>query len=253
MRLYLLRWNPTISSYTAPRFRQRLRKLARRPECHGLTMNWSIYEPDLLQPGDWFVFCRVGTDADGIAGLGRFTSRPYLDTSWRRDGRIILYADMLTLMLQEPNATGLWSADSLADDFPDITWHTGHAGVPVSADTAERLAIRLVRDLATLPDVPLPGLAIRQGDGGRFSLACALLSELCPKLLARVKATQTATDSLTEPRLPNYGDELIVDLERLRDDANLLACVRLLAWPTAVSPDDDFDIQRHLPPPDQSE
>ncbi len=200
-RLYILRWNPEISSYKESVFRRRFKTLNRK-NCGGIEMDWSIYEPDDLQIGDWFIFCRVGTANDGIVGLGKFTSSAYPGKSWRGDGRQIMYADMLTLMLQESSASGLWMAEELERVFPEVNWHGGHAGVVIEQETTEKLALRLAVDIAALPQENTADVVLRRGDGGRFSVVCGLLSELCPKLLAEVEASQEATKATDETFIP---------------------------------------------------
>ena len=178
MKLYILRWNPQISSYKTEDFQQRLKRIGRKG-CCGLMMNWSIYEHKNLKPGDWFIFSRVGGNDDGIAGLGRFTSLPYPGDSWRRDGTQIMYADMVTLMLNDPTQSGMWKAEALETDFPENDWHGGHAGVPIAPDVAERLSIKLAKDLARLPKERIPGLAIRGGNDGHLTIIRGLLATLC--------------------------------------------------------------------------
>jgi len=240
MKLYILRWNPNISSYTEDGFLRDFYDLSRR-NSHGAEMNWSIYEPEQLQPGDWFIFCRVGTKHDGIVGFGRFTSQPYLGKSWRRDGRQISYADMLFMMLLNKIGNTPWTAKRLEKEFPEIDWHGGHAGIPLDEQIAERMAIKMARYVASLPETNTKDIAVRRSDGGRFTLACGLLSNLCPVLLANVRASQTATNAMDETYMPEYEDQLTVDFSRLKTKAPLESCVRLLEW-SGIYPVKDFNV-----------
>ena len=229
MKLYVLRWNPLISSFKDEHFRSFLGRLGRRG-CPGLDMDWSIYEPEQLEVGDWFIFCRVGTEHDGIVGLGTFSSVPYPGGSWRRDGKIIMYADMQFLLLQENRDTGLWTAEALEKEFPEIGWHGGHAGVPLSPEVSERLAIWLARDIAGMPVENISSLASCREEGGRFGMVCAMLSRLCPELLSHAEETQEPRDAMEEDFMPQFGDELSVDWARWKDGSDPKECVRLLKW-----------------------
>ena len=246
MKLYILRWNPNISSYDEDGFLSDFYDLSRR-NSHGAEMNWSIYEPEQLQPGDWFIFCRVGTKHDGIVGLGRFTSKPYLGKSWRRDGKQISYADMIFTMLLKKNANTPWTAKKLEKEFPEIDWHGGHAGIPLSEQIAERMAVKLARYIASLPETNTDAIALRRSDGGRFTLACGLLSNLCPTLLANVRKTQTATNAMNETYMPEYNDQLTVNFSRLKTKAPIESCVRLLEW-SGIHPIKDFNVLDTLSP-----
>lgn len=71
MNLFLLRWNPAISSWKDADFRGVLAKSREGP----VAMDWSVREWEKLEAWDWAVLCRVGTDADGIVAIGRFDGR----------------------------------------------------------------------------------------------------------------------------------------------------------------------------------
>ncbi len=141
-----------------------------------------------------------------------------------------MYADMQFLLLQENESTGLWTAEALEKEFPEIGWHGGHAGVPLSPEVAERMAIKLARDIAGMPAENTASLALCREDGGRFGVICALLSRLCPELLAHAEATQEPRDAREEDFLPQFGDELSVDWTRWTSGAEPKECVRLLEW-----------------------
>lgn len=249
MKLYILRWNPQVSSYKTEAFLEDFKALSRKSS-HGVEMNWSIYDSKALEAGDWFIFCRVGTECDGIAGLGQFTSAPYQSESWRGDGRNICYADMVLLMMQNIAPGSVCSAEVLETKFPEINWHGGHAGVPVDPETAEHLAIELVKYIAELPGNNTKDVALRRNDGGRFSLACSLLSDLCPELLAKTQATQTATNAMDETYMPGYRNLLTLDMPRLKSGEDIGKCVRLLDW-TGVYSVKDFNINSLLSPKGQ--
>ena len=68
MKLFLLRWNPNVSSFKDETFLQMIADSREGP----VRMDWSVREWEKLEEWDWAVLCRVGTDADGIVAIGRF-------------------------------------------------------------------------------------------------------------------------------------------------------------------------------------
>ena len=82
MNIFLLRWNPNVSSFKDETFRQMIADSREGP----VAMDWSVREWEKLEAWDWAVLCRVGTDADGIVAIGRFDGRVEEADSWRKDG-----------------------------------------------------------------------------------------------------------------------------------------------------------------------
>lgn len=74
--LFVLRWNPDISSFTEESFFENIGLL----QIDGfLRSNWSIHDWAAVVPDDWALFARVGGQdpaADGIAGFFRLPSPP---------------------------------------------------------------------------------------------------------------------------------------------------------------------------------
>ena len=65
MKLYNLRWNPSISSFRDSTFRMGFERLI-KGQYTGL--NWSLWESEELEPGDWCLLSRVGSGSDdGVA------------------------------------------------------------------------------------------------------------------------------------------------------------------------------------------
>lgn len=56
MKIFLLRWNPAISSWKDADFREALAKSREGP----VAMDWSVREWEKLEEWDWAVLCRVG-------------------------------------------------------------------------------------------------------------------------------------------------------------------------------------------------
>jgi len=61
---YILRWNPTISSFKLEHYRKAC------TYTEGFSMNWSIYEWEKAKKGDRFYMERLGDDGKGIVFRG---------------------------------------------------------------------------------------------------------------------------------------------------------------------------------------
>ena len=88
MKLYNLRWNSKISSFKTKQFLRGF-PLLNEDGNEGIGMDWSIREYEELEIGDWWILSRVGGDDNGIVGIGRFSSLPEPDKSWRKDGTMV--------------------------------------------------------------------------------------------------------------------------------------------------------------------
>lgn len=82
-KTYLLRWNPTISSFNLDNYRDVLSKYP-----GGFSgMNWSVYEWEKAHKGDHYYMLRTGDDKAGIVFRGVFTSDPYPGEDWVGNGK----------------------------------------------------------------------------------------------------------------------------------------------------------------------
>lgn len=143
--LYILRWNPNISSYT---MRQHNRVLnAKRSGHYFQNTNWSVYEWKNVKPGDMYILLQVGTENDGIAKIGKFISLPYSGRSWRRDGTKVYYADMNVFDVFETEHNVQLPASVFESEFSQINWHGGHSGEMIDVDTAEKLLLKIESEL----------------------------------------------------------------------------------------------------------
>jgi hypothetical protein len=228
--LFLLRWNPNISSFTEEEFREGLDRLL---DGNPAFLDWNLLDWHLVRPGDWALLARVGTDADGIAGILRLTGDVYAAPSWRGDGTTLHYAYGEVRLFQDAAATGLFSAAALEPDFPEIDWHGGHSGPRIPPALAERLALRLADDLAHADPAALPPAsfaAASGGETGRRRLVCSFLSDLCPALEAEVLSHARPTPAIGESWLPDDGTPLVYDPGRLAPGIPLAAVVRPISW-----------------------
>lgn len=130
-RTYLLRWNPSISSFTAKDYED---SVAKYPEA--FQMDWSIYEWEEAHEGDRYYMLRVGGEADGIVFQGEFLSDPYVDKDWAGTDRQRHYVGICCYDLSAPHGRPLVTAEELEAVLPEIDWHRGHSGVLLTPEQA---------------------------------------------------------------------------------------------------------------------
>ena len=186
MKLYILRWNPNISSWTYDRHEHLLGNILEN-DFDG--MNWSIYDFENLEEGDYWILQQVGTDKDGIAGFGTFTGEPYTSKSWKKkDGTNLFYADLYFDCIIDRRKTDFLSAGELEKIIPEIEWHKGHSGVLVEdADVVEKLILTIVKKVCPIKEANRL-IAYEQEDDNQMISARLgnYIRDLCPNFKKRV-------------------------------------------------------------------
>ena len=133
---YLMRWNPSISSFTEKDFEDNVEDMA-----HGsmFRMNWSIYEWEEARRGDVFYMMRVGDDKSGIVFNGLFVSDPYPSDDWAGTNKRRMYVDLVCMNSMKPGKEPLVSLKELQETIPTFEWGNGHSGVLLPDDIADKL------------------------------------------------------------------------------------------------------------------
>ena len=134
-KTYLLRWNPTISSFKLDDYRDVLSKYP-----GGFSgMNWSVYEWEKAHKGDHYYMLRTGDDKAGIVFRGVFTSDPYPGEDWAGNGKQRYYMDMDCYDCVPADVQSPIFIEELEKVVPGIDWRRGHSGELLSSEDAERL------------------------------------------------------------------------------------------------------------------
>ena len=134
-RKYLMRWNPSISSFTEQDFEECVENMV-----HGMfRMNWSIHEWEEARRGDVFYMMRVGDDKAGIVFSGQFVSNPYPSDDWAGSTKRRMYVDLVCMNSVEPGEEPLFSLKELQKAIPAFDWEKGHSGVLLPDVIAEEL------------------------------------------------------------------------------------------------------------------
>ena len=132
---YLMRWNPSISSFKEQNYKECLDNM----ENGKFRLNWSIYEWEEAQRGDMFYMLRVGDDKAGIAFNGYFLSNPYTGEDWAGSTKRRCYVDMVCQNTVEPNDVPFISLEKLKEAIPTYNWEKGHSGELLPEDVCEKL------------------------------------------------------------------------------------------------------------------
>lgn len=134
-RHYLMRWNPSISSFTEKDYEACVANME-----HGMfRINWSIYEWEEARRGDFFYMMRVGDDKAGIVFSGQFLTDPYPGDDWGGSTKRRMYVDMVCMNPAEPQAGSNIPLEELQKAIPSFEWSRGHSGVLLSNNVTEEL------------------------------------------------------------------------------------------------------------------
>lgn len=134
-KTYLLRWNPTISSFKLDDYRDVLSKYP-----GGFSgMNWSVYEWEKAHKGDHYYMLRTGDDKAGIVFRGVFTSDPYPGEDWAGNGKQRYYMDMDCYDCVPADVQSPICIEELEKVVPGIDWRRGHSGELLLSEDADRL------------------------------------------------------------------------------------------------------------------
>jgi len=158
MNTVLLRWNPEISSMTYQRHADGIANF------YNEDFNWSIWEHQLVHDDDRFLMLCCGGDKHGIVMSGTISSMPYRDQSWRGDGKMIYYCDILPDVIIDPLAAPILTSETLYREIPEFDWDHGHAGIVLDEDIALRLEVLWLQFLYNHPHIFDEKAAIADGN-----------------------------------------------------------------------------------------
>lgn len=133
---YLMRWNPSVSSFTEQDFNECLSNMV-----HGMfRINWSISDWQEARRGDFFYMLREGDDKAGIVFNGQFVSDPYPADDWAGSAKRRMYVDLVCQIIGDPKETPFISMEQLKKHIPTFNWEKGHSGEMLSEDVSEKIA-----------------------------------------------------------------------------------------------------------------
>lgn len=129
-RHYLMRWNPSISSFTDKDYEECVENMV-----HGMfRMNWSIYDWQEARRGDFFYMMRTGDEKAGIVFNGQLISDPYPADDWAGSTKRRMYVDMICMNPADPGGLPRIPLEKLQKSIPSIEWSKGHSGTQLSEE-----------------------------------------------------------------------------------------------------------------------
>ena len=134
-KCYLMRWNPTISSFTEKDYEECVANMQ-----NGMfRLTWSIREWEEARRGDLFFMLRTGDDKAGIVFTGLFISDPYPADDWDGTSKRRMYVDMICTNTIDPKKKPRISPKQLQEAIPSIDWMQGHSGTLLSEAESNQL------------------------------------------------------------------------------------------------------------------
>ena len=134
-RIYLMRWNPSISSFKE----EDLDECLENEACSIIRMNWSISEWQEARRGDIFYMMRTGDDKAGIVFNGQFITDPYPGEDWAGSNKRRMYVDMICYGVMDSHHAPRISLEKLQSAIPSFEWAKGHSGVLLPEEVADKL------------------------------------------------------------------------------------------------------------------
>lgn len=136
-RTYLMRWNPSISSFTEKDYKACLENMV-----NGMfRLNWSIYDWQEARRGDMIYMMRVGDHKAGIVFMGMLISDPYPADDWAGSNKRRMYVDMICFSPSKQRVKPRISLQQLESAIPSMEWAQGHSGVLLSEDVVKQLEL----------------------------------------------------------------------------------------------------------------
>ena len=134
MKVFVLEWNPEISSYRMEDFTENLKNY------DGTWFNWSVWDWKEAHEGDLFYLIKCGGEGpNGVVMQGHFVSEPYAGEDWSGKGRLTYYIDMDVEYMIHPLRNELLTTETLDEAMPDFQWKGGHSGRVVPFEYALKL------------------------------------------------------------------------------------------------------------------
>lgn len=180
-RLFLMRWNPNISTYKRVDFEFDFGRFERNENMKD--MDWTIREWRSAERLDLYMMAQVGTENDGIIYGGYLESDPYQYEY--EDGRIgrTRFVHISPLFMQRIEKKLIITSDYLSQRVPEIDWHGGHSGIELPVNIAEKLTWAVCEELFHADEDK--NLHFDDFEQKKYTI-CTILSLLCPELKKRL-------------------------------------------------------------------
>ena len=202
-RVFVLRWNPTISGFTREDFENYFAQYKGEKDLdHDNKLDWNVYDWKSVMHRDLYVMVQVGQKVNGIVWGGFFGFFPYQYK--KTDGTLTAshFFETDVQYMHRIENTGILTADRLQKAVPEVDWLHGHSGEILSIESAEKLGLFLVDELKrveTNKDIYFDDFNEK-----KYVLA-DILTFMCPELKKRLKAA----GRIDNKRLRNINNMMV--------------------------------------------
>lgn len=183
-RVYLMRWNPSISGFTKDHFEEYFNYFnGKTKSIENPNIVWTIWDWKVVKHRDLFVMMQVGQKMNGIVWGGFLNGAPYQYKE--ENGKLTRsrFIECTVMYMHKIEKTGLLTFERLSQEIPEIDWLHGHAGELLSIDSSEKLGLFLVKEL--LKAEANNDFYFDNYNQKKYVLA-DILTFMCPKLKQRL-------------------------------------------------------------------
>ncbi len=183
-KVYLMRWNPSISSFTRKDFDEYfdLYKGKKSP-IKDYDIVWSIWDWKDVMHRDLFVMMQVGQEKNGIVWGGFLSGMPFQYEDKNGKPSKSHFIACTVMYMHRIEKTNLIPAERLIQDIPEVDWLHGHSGELLSTESAEKLGVLLVDELRKVYEND--DLYFDSYNQKKYVLA-DILTFMCPELKKRL-------------------------------------------------------------------
>ena len=185
-KVYVLRWNPSISSFGRKRFEHYFaQNKGLIPFEDDDIFDWNVWDWKSVEHRDLFVMMLVGQEINGIVWGGFLGGYPYQYKM--EDGSLTKsrFCEMTVEYMHRIEKTGLMTADRLIQAVPEVDWLHGHSGELISVESAEKLGLFMVSELKNVDEND--DIYFDSYNQKKYVIA-DILTFMCPELKKRLLA-----------------------------------------------------------------
>lgn len=185
-RVFVLRWNPSISGFTRDDFENYFAQYKGEKEYdHDNKLDWTVYDWESVMHRDLFVMVQVGQEVNGIVWGGFLGGFPYQYE--KADGTLTPshFFETTVEFMHRIEKTGILTAERLQTVVPEVDWLHGHSGEILSVESAEKLGLFLIDELKMVESSK--DMYFDDYNEKKYVLA-DILTFMCPELKKRLKA-----------------------------------------------------------------
>lgn len=202
-RVFVLRWNPSISSFSVADFEDEFSQLqGKKPFDRAHPLDWNVWDWKDVMHRDLFVMMMVGQKHNGIVWGGFFDGYPYQYED--KDGNPLKSVFFKTdaMYMHRIEHTNILSAEKLMEAIPEVDWLHGHSGELLSVENAEKLGLFLVNELKQVESSE--HVYFDSYNEKKYVLA-DILTYMCPELKKRLLALR----KINNKRLRNIHNMMV--------------------------------------------